>query len=190
MQLVGSTLTANKATSGDGGAVSSASNGLQLINDTVVGNTASGNGGALANAGGAATVTQNTINQNTAGGAGGALYNTGATAFRASIVTTNQAGGVANNCTGTGVDNVISADYSLDSGSSCGFAGVGDINDRFGMLTVLGHYGGATMTERLTPVSPAINSAGTRCATGYDQRGVSRPQDGGCDMGALERVVR
>ena len=175
--------------SGDGGAVYNTGN-VDLTNDTVVANTASVNGGAFANDGGTLVATEATINANTAGTAGGALHNVfGLATFHSSIVTTNQAAGTPGNCS-TVDGGLVLATYSLDSGGSCGFTATGDISNEFGMHIPLGHYGGPTETERLQSVSPAINSAGTTCATSFDQRGVSRPQDGGCDMGALERISR
>jgi hypothetical protein len=52
------------------------------------------------------------------------------------------------------------------------------------LLGGLGYYGGFTPTVRLLPGSSAIN-AGSACPA-TDQRGVPRPQGGGCDIGAYE----
>lgn len=51
-------------------------------------------------------------------------------------------------------------------------------------LGSLANNGGATQTIALLTGSPAIN-AGVNCP-GTDQRGVSRPQGAGCDIGAFE----
>jgi hypothetical protein len=47
--------------------------------------------------------------------------------------------------------------------------------------------GGPTDTEMLLPGSPAIDAGSAPCEP-VDQRGVSRPQGGGCDIGAYELV--
>jgi hypothetical protein len=54
---------------------------------------------------------------------------------------------------------------------------------RFGAL---GNYGGSTPTLSLLPGSSAINAGDSRYCTATDQRGVARPQDWACDMGAYE----
>ena len=58
----------------------------------------------------------------------------------------------------------------------------------------LGYNGGATRTHALVFGSPAVDAVlGTACATGTDQRGAPRAQDGDgdtfadCDSGAVER---
>lgn len=50
----------------------------------------------------------------------------------------------------------------------------------------LADNGGLTSTMALLPGSTAINLVATPCGTTPDQRGVSRPQGGGCDAGAYE----
>ncbi len=57
--------------------------------------------------------------------------------------------------------------------------------------------GGPTQTIALTATSPALHAGnasacsatGAGNVNGQDQRGVSRPQGSGCDIGAFERVV-
>jgi hypothetical protein len=53
------------------------------------------------------------------------------------------------------------------------------------LLAPLGTYGGTTATRPPLPGSPAIDAGGTGC-TGNDQRGVARPVNGACDIGAAE----
>ena len=56
----------------------------------------------------------------------------------------------------------------------------------------LAHHGGPTLTHALVPGSPARNAGPRHCrdAQGQplrqDQRGVLRPQEGRCDIGAVE----
>lgn len=55
---------------------------------------------------------------------------------------------------------------------------------RLGPLT---DNGGGTWTMMLLPGSPAIDAGGMACS-GTDQRGVTRPRGGSCDIGAVEAV--
>ena len=63
-----------------------------------------------------------------------------------------------------------------------------------GLDARLGLHGGPTRTHRLLAGSSAVDAGGAACV-GADgqplpvgQRGVARPQDGGCDLGAVERT--
>ena len=53
-------------------------------------------------------------------------------------------------------------------------------------LGQLGSYGGFTQTIPLTLGSSALNTGNDTTCYAADQRGVARPQDGNCDMGAFE----
>jgi uncharacterized repeat protein (TIGR01451 family) len=84
--------------------------------------------------------------------------------------------------------------YNLDDGSSCNFSSVNhSLSNINPLLDPLQDNGGATRTMALEPGSPAIdaippsvNGCGTTITT--DQRGISRPQGSGCDIGAFEFV--
>jgi hypothetical protein len=52
-------------------------------------------------------------------------------------------------------------------------------------LAALDLNGAATPTHALLPASPALDNGGTACPR-TDQRGVLRPQNGRCDIGAFE----
>ena len=56
-------------------------------------------------------------------------------------------------------------------------------------LGPLADNGGASQTMALPPGSPALNVAGLAGCPATDQRGVSRPQGSGCDIGAYELIV-
>lgn len=58
------------------------------------------------------------------------------------------------------------------------------------LLGQLGYYGGLTPTIPLLPASPAIDAGDQAAAPPTDQRGVSRPQGTGCDIGAFELAPR
>jgi hypothetical protein len=92
----------------------------------------------------------------------------------------------------TGV--VHSAGWSLDNGRSCGFVGKGDRSGANPMVRPLANNGGPIETAALTPDfygpfragSAAINAGDNASCANTDARGLSRPQEGTCDMGAYE----
>jgi hypothetical protein len=73
------------------------------------------------------------------------------------------------------------------------FSATGDITGTAPILSPLQNNCGTTLTHALLPGSPGLNagnpvapgSVGNACETA-DQRGVARPQDGICDIGAYE----
>ncbi|MFJ8085467.1 choice-of-anchor Q domain-containing protein [Streptomyces sp. NPDC096205] len=73
---------------------------------------------------------------------------------------------------------------NLDSGDSCGLTAAGDLPRRAPRLGPLADHGGPTDTVALLPDSPARDAASDCPST--DQRGVTRPQGPGCDIGAFE----
>jgi hypothetical protein len=84
-------------------------------------------------------------------------------------------------------DATVTFEYDIDSGGSCGF-GTADhsLSDTNPLLEELADNGGPTETMALQPGSPAIDAADSSACPATDQRGVSRPQGAGCDIGAVE----
>ena len=105
------------------------------------------------------------------------------TALGMSIVT----GGVTGvNCSGSIA--VVDNGYNLDSGTSCGFTN-NALNSTAPKLGALASNGGITQTMALLSGSPAVDAipaAVSGCAGSTDQRGVNRPQNSNCDIGAFE----
>jgi parallel beta-helix repeat protein len=156
--------------------------GVDIENSTISGNTASGNGGGIYNSDSPTNLLFVTVSHNAAGGSGGGLYNTDSSVLfiTNSIVANSVSGGdCALGDTTSGFGN---GDFNIIEDGSCFSVGVVDP-----MLGPLQDNGGATFTHALLPNSPAINANGP-CQNfiSYDQRGVSRPQGGGCDIGAFE----
>ena len=97
----------------------------------------------------------------------------------------------------------VSNGYTL-SGTPCGTMRSTDLAGTFDqpldpILKILGAYGGPTQTMVPRPASPAVNAIpvgatswdaaiGLCPASGtVDQRGISRPQAGACEIGSVER---
>lgn len=83
----------------------------------------------------------------------------------------------------------------MDSDGTCYLTSTGDLPNTNPLLDPLAlNPPGTTQTHALQPGSPAtdhippgVNGCGTTVST--DQRGVSRPQGGGCDIGSYELIV-
>jgi len=165
--------------------------GLQLkdsgsiINSTFSGNRA--DGGSAVSFDGDLEVVHGTIARNTAG-IGAALFSsTGQATIKNTIIAENSGGwGYAYNCQ-TAV--VAEGDNLDDDGSCTGFNITG--NPRLEPLDDNGAY---TKNHAITFYSPAFNAVQdcTNLSGGSvtnDQRGVQRPQDDDCDIGAFEKEV-
>lgn len=149
-----------------------------LKNSTISGNLvdpagAGGSGIALILAD--ATLDNATVAQNgTASGASGILVG-GDLVARNSLVVDN--GG--DDCD----DLAVSFAGSLDSDGTC--SGAPGVAVGLGPLA---NNGGPTRTHAIGPGSPAVDGGDPATCLATDQRGVSRPQGGRCDVGAYEYV--
>jgi hypothetical protein len=187
---------------------------LSVTNSTFSGNACggSGYGGGIFNGGGTLTVTNSTFTGNSAGNGGGGIINGGTLSVTNSTFTGNSAdggGGIDNGGTTTLTNTLLAANTALhdvncfnengtiaDGGhnlefnptTTCGFsAGNHDVfTDP--LLAPLGNYGGTTQTVALQPGSPAIDAGAAvgGSVPNSDQRGITRPQLGGVDIGAFE----
>ncbi|HWQ13244.1 MAG TPA: right-handed parallel beta-helix repeat-containing protein [Roseiflexaceae bacterium] len=189
--ISGSTISANTANNAGGGI---RSRGLTLTNSTVSGNTAGadlsgGTGGGIAvAAGGTATIRSSTIVANT-GFTGNNLARQGGTVnIGNSVVALGPAGGTGD-CSGT----ITSAGYNLvQDTNGCTFnSSTGDIIGQDPQLGPLADNGGLTLTHLPAETSPLIDAGnpatgGAGACPATDQRGIARPQDDGCDIGAVE----
>ena len=173
--IVDSTITGNTASGGGGGGLRiDGDDRIQLVNDTVSGNSSQG-GGNL----GICDVSH--TGDNVCDG-------------HFSVQNTIVSGGSPSNCSASGKDiSIDSQGHNIDSGTSCGFAQTGDLNNTNPQLGPLQPNGGPTQTEALATGSPAINAGdNTACGTGSgmsgpgDQRGLPRISGPACDIGAFE----
>jgi hypothetical protein len=176
---------------------------LTLSNVTVSGNRADHGGGGIANLVvsvgdgfggrvdliGSLTLTNVTISNNTGGGilgVDGTSFGAGKSSaqLRNTIVANSPSAG---NCSGS-PGTITSLGHNLDSGSTCGFTGPGDLSNTDPKLGLLQNNGGFTLTHALLPGSPAINAGDNSGCPPTDQRGITRPQGAACDIGAYEFV--
>ena len=183
--ITGSTISGNSAPSGGGIHVDDGAE-MTLENSTVSGNTAtgaSGGGGILTDLSngspqGTATLTNVTVTANSASaGPGGAFRNDGTITVRNTIVSGNTGG----NCAGS--QPLTQQGNNIENGTSCNLNINGDPQ-----LGALADNGGGTQTHAIPAGSPAVNAAVGCPPPAQDQRGISRPQDGACDLGSYELV--
>ncbi|HEU0009372.1 MAG TPA: immunoglobulin domain-containing protein [Verrucomicrobiae bacterium] len=78
------------------------------------------------------------------------------------------------------------AGYNLSSDRSIKLRGPGSMTNTDPVIGILGRNGGLTETVPLFTGSPAIDAGDTNFCLVSDQRGVPRPYDSRCDIGAYE----
>ncbi|MGH3217981.1 MAG: choice-of-anchor Q domain-containing protein [Streptosporangiaceae bacterium] len=186
MTVTGSTFTGN---TGPGGGAIDNDTTLNISDSTFSANTGGTNGGGALDNFGSTTITQATFSGNSSPYGANILNYTGFTLkMSMSIVANPQGGGP--NCGGG--QPVTDAGYNLDTGTSCGFStanhSMSNTNPQLGSLA---SNGGPTQTMALPLGSPAVDAippSTSGCTGTTDQRGTTRPQGSGCDIGAYELV--
>jgi hypothetical protein len=213
LTITDSTISGNRAagfepflTNGLGGGVAVFSLGTVVItNSTIAGNTVTGYdalGGGIGTVMANVTVRNSTIAGNTATATtnlatGGNVYRSipapsapqpGSLVLTDSIVNGGSVTGpgvnTGPNCSPSAVTG--ESGRNIDSGSSCSFASP-SLSATDPLLGPLGDRGGPTNVALPAELSPAVDAALAVCPAA-DQRGVSRPQGGACDIGAVERA--
>jgi hypothetical protein len=202
-------LLLSNTTDGNGGAIRN--NGTLTINDsTIVGNKAyklgsssTGLGGAISNGGGSVTIRRSTIINNEAQVNGAGLFDYAKTTVGGSIISGNVIHPNGRDPSGTSTSNdcsqrVTDGGYNLVGDNTCGFAtgATSKASQGTGLVGPLAANGGDSLTAALpltvnglaNPARDAIPAGDVNCpSTGAaDQRGLTRPQLGKCDVGAFE----
>jgi hypothetical protein len=152
-------------------------------NSTISGNVATVEGGGLLVLA-PVTLASNTIAHNSAP-LGGGLRKVGDSRvlMRNTIIANNEGG----NCSLEEETRPIDSEGgNLDSGVTCGLTHLTDISGVDPLLGPLQDNGGGTATHALDPLSLARDTAVSSICPPDDQRGVSRPQHDGCDIGSYE----
>jgi CSLREA domain-containing protein len=147
-----------------------------------------GLGGGIANEG-TLTLRYATITHNSAWWGAG-VHNAGTATGEGSLIGAQDGGADCTTAVGT---PLLSAGYNLDSDGTC-WSGATDLAGVDPLLGPLADNGGPTSTHRPGPGSPAIDAIPDGLAPLCDggnaykteQRGQSRPQGLGCDMGSVD----
>jgi len=135
------------------------------------------------------TINNSTIVNNFASSFNGAMIGGSSVTLSNTIIANNRAGnsfGVRNNCSSlmtNGGNNIEFPQRSSDSNDSNCVTGIQIIDPLLGAFI---NNGGLTRTIALQPSSPAINRGNNATCSTIDQRGVARPRQGICDIGAFE----
>ncbi len=203
---------ANNQTRFQGGAIDLQLVDLTIEDSTFSNNSAGANsaGGAISSNQARGSIVNSTFSGNTAGVGGALSFGSGPVATQWSLInntiTANQGtsiiGGIrisgnqitlSNNVIAgnVGVDCFLSSasivtDHNLDSDNTCQLTGPGDLPGANPLLGPLANNGGPTDTYALLAGSPALDAGGNATCPAADQRGVTRPQRGVCDIGAVE----
>ena len=179
-----STFSSNSAAYAGGAILSAMVNPLVITNSTFYGNTAVNSAGGIANYGGL-TVINSTFSHNSSS-MGGAIRNGmgGVLSLRNSILANS-----------VGTADCIKSESTLEieninnliqtTGSDVHSCGVSLFSSN-PLLGALQDNSGLTETMALGAGSPAIDAGSDANCPVYDQRGVARPQDDHCDLGAYE----
>jgi predicted outer membrane repeat protein len=189
--IVNCTINGNSAVGNGGGVKTNCDGTVEIINSTITGNNAEGRGGGVY-ARGVVTITNSTIVANNAVGIsrhtghGSGICVRDMLNFANTIVANNTGGPDCGICSGDSRHGTIGLNTNnLIGDGSCDPDFAGDP-----MLGVLLDNGNSPPIYTLLPGSPAIDAiAADVCAVGTDQRGVSRPQGSGCDIGAFELEI-
>ncbi|MBK8618544.1 MAG: SBBP repeat-containing protein [Anaerolineales bacterium] len=191
VNILSSTISEN-STTGNGGGISNWGT-LTATNSTLFGNSATEYGGGIFNLG-SLSVTNVTISGNSSLINGGGIYNTGNLIYANTIIANSTSGTDCFNDSGTiGINTNNLVENNAVSPNQCGTPGL--TTDP--KLALIADNGGPTKTLAIGLDSPAHNGGDNSiCALssasptfgpgGKDQRGVIRPQESQCDIGAYE----
>ena len=196
----GSMINITRSTVSGNAALTDVAGGLRSLGDaTIVNSTFSGNtstawhGGGIFHTDGQLTVTNSTFADNNApdGTASGILVATFGAPANATLtnnVLEGKGGAPACAIEGGGAATITSGGSNVISDGSCNPNGTTDQSNTNASLGPLADNGGPTLTHALLSGSPAVDSADAAVCPATDQRGVTRPQGVGCDVGAFELV--
>ncbi|MCB9421244.1 MAG: CSLREA domain-containing protein [Ardenticatenaceae bacterium] len=185
--------TGQFATNKFGGGIKNvgAESSLDISNSTISGNTAADDGGGLYNNTASISLLNVTIANNHALSESGGIDNYGYVYYENSIIAGNTAVSSSPDCRSLFGWPLVSNGFNLvGNGTGCTTTATdltvapGDVFTA--VLAPLANNGGSTPTHALQENSPALDAANPDTCPEIDQRGVTRPQMAGCDIGAFE----
>jgi CSLREA domain-containing protein len=185
-----STLSGNFAVLGGGIAQFGTGGEATIVNSTLSGNVAQATGGAWScgtppHPVVTLTIHNSTITGNSSLGTNGGAFDLICSGLpEISLVNTIVAGNPGGDCSPS--DTSFLSSHSLDSDGTCPLSGPGDLPATDPLLDPLADNGGPTDTHALLAGSPALDAGDNATCLATDQRGVTRPQGPGCDIGAFE----
>lgn len=175
----------------DGGGLYSASGNLLLQNNTIYRNQAGEGGGGLYVANGSASLENNTFNANQATNGGG-IYNAASMTLTNTILVHNRIFSEGGDSSGGALYNsgaITLAYNNVAFNDTPEFSGMADPIGTNGNVALDPDFVDADSDDyHLLPASPMINAGTPAVATREDFEGDARPQAGGYDIGADERV--
>jgi len=171
-----STFSKNSAVIGGGGILNWWSQRTTVNNSTFSENHSNANGGGIDNRG-IFTVNNSTFSKNSAT-SGAGIFIAGTLNYNNTIIANSTAGG---DCFKHSIGTIGTHNNNLVEDGSCTPTLSGDPG-----LGALADNGGSTSTMLIGTDSPAYNAGDVATCLATDQRGVSRPQSGPCDIGAFE----
>ncbi len=149
---------------------------LKISNSTISGNAATEYAGGIGSHGPLVEITNSTISGNSAKRDGG-IFTYDSLHLKNTIIANNTNG----DCNDHG--GIITNMNNLIEDGSCSPMFSDDPN-----LGLIADNGGPTQTHALLPGSPAIDAGDNDACPATDQRGVTRPFNGICDIGSYEMV--
>jgi hypothetical protein len=191
VNLINVTVSGNTSADKDGGIHCQNKGTTNMTNVTISGNTAHTTGAMDITGGGIVNMYNCTVANNsfTAGGSTSGIIIYGSTLNVRNTIISGPT--PDSNCSlGTG-GSIVSLGNNLETGTSCGFTGSGDLQGSNPALSALADNGGPTQTHALINnfpliVSAAINAGTNTGCPAFDQRGMPRPQGVNCDIGSFE----
>ncbi len=186
--LTNVTFSSNSATGnyGSGGGMRNYSGSNPILTNVTFSDNSAAYGGAMENNSNASpTLTNVTLSGNAASLRGGGMYNFSSTPQIRNTIFWNNSATTA----GAQIYDNSSVPSVNDSVVQDGYAGGVNIITTDPLLGMLGDYGGFTRTLPLLPGSSAVDTGNDAVCPTTDQRGVSRPQELHCDIGAFEYEV-